>query len=244
MGSDLSFDRRRPSLGSNLDLTASGVTLHHIVIDQAVCIEADRAPLSHDERIKAGRFHHASDRNRYVQTRAALRRLIGRLQGIAPDAVAFSTGLHGKPKLASPWRDLSFNLSHAGDHALIAISNEGSVGVDIEQPSARIEMQSIAGHFFTVGERQVLDAAGEAARQSCFLAIWTAKEAYAKGLGLGLTLDPVSFEVRPAIGGFRVFDARHPVPPWWVRSIRFGDTLVGAVATPHRVSCRMGRDGR
>lgn len=105
-------------------------------------------------------------------------------------------------------------------------------------------MQNIAGHFFTAGECQVLKAAGEAARQSCFLAIWTSKEAYAKGLGLGLTLDPTSFEMRPIPGGFRVFDASRPVQPWWVRSIRFGDTWIGAVATPYCVPSQMVWDRR
>ncbi len=166
-----------------------------------------------------------------MQTRIALRTLLARIQGIDPAEVVLSTGPFGKPELAGDNDDLAFNLSHSGDHSLIAIARGVPVGVDIECNSASVDTEAIAHQFFTPGERSLFETAGAGGRRGRFLAIWTAKEAYAKGLGLGFALDPRAFEVLPVAGGFRILDSTRPEPQWWVRSLGLGGTLVGALAS-------------
>jgi 4'-phosphopantetheinyl transferase len=82
--------------------------------------------------VERSRFYrHEADRVRFAATRLALRTLLGRQLGLAPADVPLTLAAHGKPVLASG--ALQFNVSHAGRYALIAMSECGPVGVDIER---------------------------------------------------------------------------------------------------------------
>jgi 4'-phosphopantetheinyl transferase len=213
-------------------LAKGGLVLRHVVVEHALSLDSRAAPLSAEEWQRAERYRHRRDRDRYMQTRIALRTLLGRIQGVEPANVVLKTGRFGKPELAGNHDDLMFNLSHCGDDSLIAITRGVPVGVDIEKDSAVVDPEVIAHHFFTPFERSLLQTAGPSARRRRFLGIWTAKEAYAKGLGLGFALDPTAFEVCPVAGGFRIVDSTQPESLWWVRSVRIGRSLVGALASP------------
>ena len=90
------------------------------------------AVLSEDERDRAARFLRDRDRNRYVAARGQLRMVLGHRLEIAPAQIQFAYGLHGKPALAgaSASTNLHFNLSHAEDLALVAVTSAGPVGVE------------------------------------------------------------------------------------------------------------------
>jgi 4'-phosphopantetheinyl transferase len=81
---------------------------------------------------------------------------------------------------------LSFNVSHAGDHALIALSRVREVGIDIEQHNASIDWRGLARLVCTPAERQALDSAPPPSQAALFMRCWTAKEALLKTLGLGI----------------------------------------------------------
>ena len=100
-----------------------------------------------------------------------------------------------------------FSVSRSGDRALVAVRGQGPVGVDIEQIKPGRPMDRIAARMFSPAE------AGLAATPVDFYRCWTAKEAYAKGLGLGLGLAFSSFSVAA------IKDGRGPVAhpghaPW------------------------------
>jgi 4'-phosphopantetheinyl transferase len=237
MGFDVALDRFQPAFRTDVTLAVGGLHLGHVVIDHDLSPDPGAPPLTDKEWQRAARYRRRRDRDRYVQTRIALRTLLGRTQGIEPGEVVLTTGLFGKPELAGNYDELTFNLSHSGDDSLIAIARGFPVGVDIERDSTIVDTEAIARHFFTPGERSLLETASPGERRRRFLAIWTAKEAYAKGLGLGFALDPTAIEVRPVAGGFRVFDSTRPKSRWWVRSLRLGHMLVGALASPMPVPC-------
>lgn len=102
--------------------------------------------------------------------------------------VPFSRSTHGKPTLADA--PVSFNLSHTGDRALIALASGGEVGVDIE---ARRLLR-----FAPVRRAQILAAArdvcaahpAELQGEAEIVLAWTALEAQAKaeGCGIGMLL--------------------------------------------------------
>ena len=93
---------------------------------------------------------------------------------LGSDDVALSE--FGKPTLpgGSP-----FSLAHSGDYVVLAVSS-GPVGVDIEKHRP-LRFFELTARFFAA-ERACADSL------SAFFDLWTAKEALAKMLGVGLAL--------------------------------------------------------
>src|SRR6185436_5816324 len=89
--------------------------------------------LDEAERMRAERFVFERDRRRFVTAHAWVRVVLGRCLDCRPETVRFETGPRGKPHLADTAVDLRFNLSHAGERALLAVTRGLEVGVDIEQ---------------------------------------------------------------------------------------------------------------
>jgi 4'-phosphopantetheinyl transferase len=132
-----------------------------------------------------------------VSARGALRTILGRYLGIGARHVRFAYGPHGKPTLTS----LSatsfphFNLSHADDVALIAVSLNRPLGVDIERVRPDIATRSEAARFLSSEERTVLASLPASVRVEAFFTCWTRKEAYVKARGCGLSLPLQDFDV-------------------------------------------------
>src|SRR3546814_19268746 len=101
------------------------------------------ALLARDEHERARAFVVPSARNRYVQTRAVLRLLLGHRLGQAPEALSFEYGPYGKPALRNggQWR---FKVSQSGDYALLALSHGMQGGVDIWCQRVHADMESLA----------------------------------------------------------------------------------------------------
>lgn len=161
--------------------------------------------LNDEERTRAGRMRHLPSRFRFVAARAHLRETLARYTGQSPAAVQFIYGEHGKPFLPSKENQIApdFNLTHAGECALLAITTGARVGVDLEDASRPIRIMSIARRFFTSHEIERLENIHEQAlRQRHFFEIWTAKEAALKALGGGITLglDSVSISGEELLG--------------------------------------------
>ena len=156
--------------------------------------------LSADERSRAERFVFDRDRDRFIVSRATLRRLLARSLGVVPHSITFRQGLHGKPALATDAK-LRFNVSHSGDHGLVALAVGREVGVDIENVRTSLNPLELAIRFFSPVERAALQALSPAKRHDAFFVCWTRKEAYLKALGLGLSLrlDSFDVEVRPEV---------------------------------------------
>lgn len=62
-----------------------------------------------------------------------LRPVLATYLGKDPEQIHLVRGEHGKPRLAESGRRLEFNLSHSGELALVAVSGELEVGVDVER---------------------------------------------------------------------------------------------------------------
>jgi len=151
--------------------------------------------LSEDERRRAERFHFPADRRRFVVARASLRQVLGDYLEVAPKRLAFEYSEYGKPKLSSPNTNLRFNASHSRERALIACTRGREIGVDIERIRLDLEVDDLAQRFFSVAENERLRAVPPDLRHLAFLRCCTCKEAYAKALGKGLSLDPRGLDV-------------------------------------------------
>jgi 4'-phosphopantetheinyl transferase len=162
----------------------------------------DAEVLSAEERDRAAAFRFAPDARRFVAAHVALRSILGRYLGIAPGAVAIETAALGKPRLAGRARRLRFNLSHSDDLALCAVALDREVGVDAERRRAVLADEAAAAIVFTDRERAALRAAPPQRRVEAFFDLWVLKEAYLKGRGDGLAVDPRQLEVVPAPEGW------------------------------------------
>jgi 4'-phosphopantetheinyl transferase len=151
--------------------------------------------LSEDERQRAERFHFPVDRRRFVIARASLRQVLGDYLEIAPKRLAFEYSEYGKPKLSSPNTNLRFNASRSRERALIACTSGREIGVDIECIRLDLEVDDLAQRFFSLAENERLRAVPPDLRHLAFLRCWTSKEAYAKALGKGLSLDPRELDI-------------------------------------------------
>lgn len=142
--------------------------------------------LNDGERARAMRYRQAADRIRFAATRSALRRLLAGAIKADSERLQFDLSDRGKPQLAGR-ADVSFNVSHAGECALIALSRVRDVGIDVEAANATINWRELASLICTVAERQVLDSELPARQLEKFFHCWTAKEALLKALGVGIT---------------------------------------------------------
>jgi 4'-phosphopantetheinyl transferase len=146
---------------------------------------------SQRERDRYDSFRHDEHRFRWGTSRGTLREVLGAALGVEPAEVAFSYGLHGKPRVAGS--ALRFNLSHSGGLAAIVLG-QVEVGADVELPRVR-RSDDIARRFFTPGENERLFSLEKDARDDAFFRLWTCKEAFLKCTGEGLSRSTRSYEI-------------------------------------------------
>lgn len=159
--------------------------------------QARLSALAPDERERAGWFRFPSDARRYVAGHTAMRTILSGYLGVAPKALTFAYGTHGKPELAArrEHHRLRFNFARSESVALLAVTREVALGVDIELLRPDIEYAGIADRFFSPRERVMLRTIPEQERSSAFFRCWTRKEAYTKARGDGLALPLADFTV-------------------------------------------------
>ena len=142
------------------------------------------------------KFVHPGARRRFGLCRAALRVLLCERLDCDNGRLSFGTSRYDKPfalvdYLPAP---VSFNVSHSGDHGLIAFASEGRIGIDVEQRTQRRDFDRLIEAAFGKDEQAVLTSAGGQFRIYLFFKLWTIKEALIKALGTGFSYDPANFE--------------------------------------------------
>lgn len=214
--------------------------IHVWTISLTVDGDAERIPhpiLSDGEQRRADRFLTAQGRSRYIVARAFLRRLLSTYLGRDPASLTINHGTHGKPCLEDA-RGIRFNLSHAGDTAMVAVALQREVGVDIEAVTRDVEIDGVARQSFSVAERGVLASLTPGTRRDAFFRIWVRKEAYVKARGDGLSYPTRSFSVShfPADADALLADDQEPEAPvdWRVAEIEVRDGYRAALAAPGR----------
>jgi 4'-phosphopantetheinyl transferase len=163
--------------------------------------EAMYSWLSDEEQNRAARFHFGKDRESYQNAHGSLRLILGRYLDLAPAELHFGQTDFGKPFLTNNEASgLLFNMSHSGDFALIAVTREREVGVDVEFMRDGFATDDVAEHFFSVAEIYTLTGLEPHLRTHAFFNCWTRKEAYVKARGEGLSMPLDQFDVSLAPG--------------------------------------------
>jgi 4'-phosphopantetheinyl transferase len=199
------MNREQPWHPPREELTLSSAEVHvwRAALDPAAsCVEQLQRLLSADELQRAARFHFSRDRRRFIVARGVLRDILSRYLSVPPAALEFCYSPYGKPALADGAieKGLRFNISHAHEMALFAVTCGHEVGVDIEYLHRTIACEEIAERFFSPRECASLRAVPEELKYQAFFNCWTRKEAYIKAHGEGLSLPLDQFDVSLAPG--------------------------------------------
>lgn len=170
--------------------------------DADITLDTAYADLSGEERERAASFVFDRDRARFVRAHGYLRRRLGAFAQLAPKDVPLAARDGGKPFVDG--HDISFNLSHSGARAVVAITRGSEVGIDLETVERfdRIEdeLDGLARSCLTAEEQVALAALPSDRRVRRFLAYWTAKEARMKLTGEGMALEPRAISLKLSRG--------------------------------------------
>jgi 4'-phosphopantetheinyl transferase len=153
--------------------------------------------LSPDEKTRCARFLLDKPRHEYIATRGSLRRLLAACLSCDPGDVAFGYAPSGKPHLDRKFQSsgIDFNVSHTDGLAVIALSWQGQIGIDVERVRSDRDPRNIARRFFSQREQnELLNLSGPELHEA-FFRCWTRKEAYIKACGEGLALSLDLFDV-------------------------------------------------
>ena len=177
-------------------------------IDQVSVVHLDLSPdealesqaqkwLNPEELARRERYLHAPSKRRFTLCRAALRAILCGELGCENHQLAFEISHHGKPRALVDGANapISFNLSHSGEHGLIATAPEGRIGVDVQERSPRHDLDGRLQTVFAPKERIELARAQGADKAHLFFSLWTMKEALVKALGRGISWDFSKFEI-------------------------------------------------
>jgi 4'-phosphopantetheinyl transferase len=191
------------------------------------------ACLADDEGERARRFAFETDRLRFIAARGLLRVVLSRYVSLAPAEIQFRQGHAGKPAFLRPaGTPVTFNLSHSGGLALIAVGCEREVGVDVERIDETLAFEELEDDVLSPAEREALHAEPPVSRRAAFFARWARKEALVKACGTGLSAPLSTLDLtgdpgpRSLPAGFCADAGRS----WLVRALRPAEGYAGAVA--------------
>jgi 4'-phosphopantetheinyl transferase len=165
---------------------APAVAMASVRLDPARHLHEAGCCLSGEETQRAARFFNDADRVRYVLAHAMLRTLLARRLAATPAEVAFAATPKGKPRLADPAAQVTFNLSYGDGMAALAFASR-PVGVDVETVRKDFAFSEIGRRFFRPDELRYLESGVGPDVRNRFFRLWTRKEAVLKMLGVGLS---------------------------------------------------------
>jgi len=149
----------------------------------------DKLLLYVDDQVKdrIQRYKRKEDKVRTLLAHALSKMMLAKELYIAPSQLQYRVNEYGKYELGA--HPLFFNLSHAQDFVICAVSNK-QVGIDIEKRQPR-DFQL----FTTVwSEKEKIQY--DLCDNLSFYRLWTAKESYVKYLGVGLSACLTEISVR------------------------------------------------
>src|SRR5262245_51126568 len=156
--------------------------------------------LSAEERARMASFRFESDRLAYAAAHILLR---AALNWCAPDVPPAKWELTNRqlerPEVVAPvlFPKLRSNISPTRSLVGCVVTREIDCGIDVEEQRHMADMAELAPRVLSPAETSDLMALPESLRPHRFFRYWTLKEAYvkARGLGLSLPLDAVSFDL-------------------------------------------------
>ena len=172
-------------------------------------------------RRKAEAFRFDADRRRSAAVWILLRQMLAE-RGLCADSLPVAENAFGKPSF-NPSVGLRFNLSHACDRVMAAVS-DAEIGCDVERIVPVDD--GLAAASLASDELAKIAALPCPERDRAFFRLWVRKESYAKAVGRGMDIDPSSFSAMKT----------PPSPGWAWHDFDFGDGYLGCVC--HADNCQ------
>ena len=181
-------------------LAPGEVQVWHFALDADAATQAALARLlDEEERGQAQRFRFEEHRRRFIVRRGMLRLVLARFLGAAPETLRFARGALGKPAVAWPQATpLTFSTSSSAGLGAVAVAGGRELGLDVEHIRPDRDHDLIARQF-AGAEAAALRDLPPALQAAAFFDLWTCKEAYLKGKGLGLSESLDQFAFAPVL---------------------------------------------
>lgn len=178
--------------------------------------------LSDDETARLERLKFVESRENFIISKGILRVILALMLKQKPEEVEIRITTKGKPFLSGS--EIYFNLSHSENLMVVGLSLQAEIGIDLQKVYPITNHQTILKNFFSVKEEAYLNSLPEESFLDNFFTIWTAKEAYLKGIGEGFQYPSNSFSVIPenSQSGCLVLQSDHIVSKetkWTIHSL-------------------------
>lgn len=156
--------------------------------------------LSDDELARAEAFILERDYEFYCIARTCLRLQLAHAIGVSAEDITLTRNPEGKPQLTPDLPFCEFNLSKSSPMLALALSDQGTVGVDIEYHHDTDNWQKLAKPSLHPDEYAAVEKVAKTENGAIkalrlYNQYWAAKEAYVKCLGLGLYYRTTEFLV-------------------------------------------------
>jgi 4'-phosphopantetheinyl transferase len=201
------------------------------------------------ERRRFGRLQRVEDRRQFLTSRVLLKTVVGHLADAPPALVRLSYDCpqcrmpHGRPVVFEPSAAARWHvsISHTGRHVMVAATDAGPVGVDVEQAAAT-GFDGFDDVALTSAERTEVAHCAPASQARARAVYWARKEAVLKATGRGLAVDPCALEVSAphlpaALTAWRADDP--PSGPLQILDVPVDTDHVAAVAVLARTPCEV-----
>lgn len=152
--------------------------------------------LDDEERVRWQNYF-PDARRRFALCRSALRAILCRELGCANHELHFGASSYGKPYaiIGGFHSQVDFNVSHSGNHGLIALGRGYRLGIDVEEFTPKRELRGLIEAVMGPEEQAELAELPEFEGLCRFYRLWTCKEALVKALGTGFSTDISRFQV-------------------------------------------------
>lgn len=162
-----------------------------VLLAGAAAVARAERVVSSSDREHVARFRFERDRTMALASRVVQRCALSLAAGgsVPPEDWRFTADERSRPRLEGArgeLAELDFNATNTRGLVGCAVTRGALVGFDVEPIRADAPPELVA-RCFSSEERAALASLPEAERPARFVALWTAKEAYLKARGVGLT---------------------------------------------------------
>jgi len=186
------------------------------------------AVLSSAEQLRVSTYLDIGQQAKMTRALSSRREILSHHSGIPAHSIEFEE-CNGKPHIKG-LPNFYFNTSYSSDKMCIGISSQ-PIGIDLEKIVPASEDQMVSQNLFHPMERAYLNGVIAQDRLNAFFAIWTQKEAFAKGIGRGFGMEFSEFSITPTGGFVQMPEDALEDETWFTQPTNLSDNYVLSVAS-------------